>query len=152
AVLVDETDRGAAGIWSISCDEEHIYITHSGTHEVSIIDHKAMLSKFEAYKDKSRLDYDLNFLYGLRERVKLQGNGPRDFVLSGDKLIVPTYFADILNMIDVNTLELTAVNINPDRVDTPESKGEMYLMTPTAAIRAGRAVMVATLAMAARMA
>lgn len=126
AVLVDEPDRGAAGIWSISCDERHIYITHSGTHEVSIIDHPAMLRKFEAYKDKSRLDYDLNFLYGLRERVKLQGNGPRDFVLNGDKLIVPTYFADMLNVVDVNTLEVTAVNINPERVDTPESKGEMY--------------------------
>lgn len=64
AVLVDEPDRGAAGIWSIACDDKHIFITHSGTHEVSLIDHPAMLAKFESYKDKSRLDYDLNFLYG----------------------------------------------------------------------------------------
>ena len=108
AVLVDEPDRGAAGIWSIACDDKHIFITHSGTHEVSVIDHPAMLAKFESYKDKSRLDYDLNFLYGLRERVPLQGNGPRNFIFSGDKLIIPTYFADILNTVDINTLEVTA--------------------------------------------
>lgn len=126
AVIVDDPDRGAAGIWSIDCDERHIYITHSGTHEVSVIDQPGMLAKFEAYKDKSRLDYDLNFLYGLRERIPLQGNGPRDFVRSGDKLLVPTYFADVLNVIDVNTLELSAVNMNPERTETPENKGERY--------------------------
>jgi YVTN family beta-propeller protein len=51
AVLVDEPDRGAAGIWSIACDDKHIFITHSGTHEVSVIDHPAMLAKFESYKE-----------------------------------------------------------------------------------------------------
>ena len=126
AVLVDEPDRGAAGIWSIACDDKHIFITHSGTHEVSVIDHPAMLAKFESYKDKSRLDYDLNFLYGLRERVTLQGNGPRNFIFSGDKLIIPTYFADILNTVDINTLEVTATDMNPGRTETPENKGEKY--------------------------
>ena len=126
AVLVDEPDRGAAGIWSIACDDKHIFITHSGTHEVSVIDHPAMLAKFESYKDKSRLDYDLNFLYGLRERVPLQGNGPRNFIFSGDKLIIPTYFADILNTVDINTLEVTATDMNPGRTETPENKGEKY--------------------------
>ena len=126
AVLVDEPDRGAAGIWSIACDDKHIFITHSGTHEVSLIDHPAMLAKFESYKDKSRLDYDLNFLYGLRERVPLQGNGPRNFIFSGDKLIIPTYFADILNTVDINTLEVTATDMNPGRTETPENKGEKY--------------------------
>ena len=53
--------------------------------------------------DKSLLDYDLTFLYGLRERIPLQGNGPRCMVLTEDKLIVPTYFADVLNFMDVQT-------------------------------------------------
>ena len=38
AVLVDEPDRGAAGVWGIACDEKHIYVAHSGTHEISVID------------------------------------------------------------------------------------------------------------------
>lgn len=126
AILVDEPDRGAAGVWGIACNEDHIFVTHSGTHEVSIIDHVRMLSKFQTYKDKSRLDYDLNFLYGLRKRVRLQGNGPRSFLVSNDKLIIPTYFADILNMVDVKTMSVTAVEMNVGRTETKEQKGEKY--------------------------
>lgn len=126
AILVDEPDRGAAGVWGIACDEKHIYITHSGTHEVSIIDHPRMLTKFQSYKDKSRLDYDLTFLYGLRKRIHLLGNGPRNLLVSNDKLIVPTYFADILNIVDVNTLSVTTVEMNAGRTETKEQKGEKY--------------------------
>ena len=61
AVLVDEPDRGAAGVWGIACDEKHIYVAHSGTHEISVIDHSRMLDKFRNYADKGRLDYDLTF-------------------------------------------------------------------------------------------
>lgn len=126
AVVVDEPERGAAGIWSIACNDESIFITHSGTHEVSVIDHKAMREKFENYKDKSMLDYDLNFLYGMRERIPLQGNGPRCMILTGDKLIVPTYFADVLNVLDINSRAVTVVSMNPDREESMENKGEKY--------------------------
>lgn len=125
-VIVDDPDRGAAGIWSIACDPEHIYITHSGTHEVSVIDHKAMRQKFEAYPDKSKLDYDLNFLYGLRTRISLEGNGPRRMALNDKQVIIPTYFADVLNILDKETLELTSVALNPNREESPEQKGERY--------------------------
>lgn len=126
AVIVDEPERGAAGIWSIACNDQSIFISHSGTHEVSVIDQKAMLEKLEAYPDKSVLDYDLNFLYGLRQRVPLQGNGPRCMVLQGEKLLVPTYFADVLNIVDVNTLQVDAVVMNPDREESIENRGERY--------------------------
>ena len=126
----------------ITPDGKYIYVSHNlgrftvptsqlqqgwmNTSAFSVIDHPAMLAKFESYKDKSRLDYDLNFLYGLRERVPLQGNGPRNFIFSRDKLIIPTYFADILNTVDINTLEVTATDMNPGRTETPENKGEKY--------------------------
>lgn len=125
-VIVDDPDRGAAGIWNIACDPEHIYITHSGTHEVSVIDHIAMRQKFEAYPDKSKLDYDLNFLYGLRTRISLEGNGPRCMALNDKQVIIPTYFADVLNILDKETLELTSVALNPNREESPEQKGERY--------------------------
>lgn len=126
AVVVDEPERGAAGIWSIDCDNEHIYISHSGTHEVSVIDHPALREKFEAYPNKAVLDYDLNFLYGIRERVPLQGNGPRSMALVNGKLIVPTYFADVLNVMDVHTLDVTSVALNPERTELAIHKGEKY--------------------------
>lgn len=126
AVIVDEPERGAAGIWSIACNDQSIFITHSGTHEVSIIDHQAMREKFENYPNKSMLDYDLNFLYGMRERIPLQGNGPRSMILAGDKLIIPTYFADVLNFMDINSRIVTTTELNPGRTESVVNKGEKY--------------------------
>ncbi|WP_085536312.1 YVTN family beta-propeller repeat-containing protein [Massilibacteroides vaginae] len=124
AILVDEAEKGAAGIWSIACNEDHLYISHSGTHEVSVIDHKAMIRKFEAYPEKENLNYDLQFLYGLRERIPVEGNGPRNMVLTNDNLIVTTYFADMLNYLDVKTNVMSAVDINPGRTEAMTHKGE----------------------------
>lgn len=125
-VIVDEPERGAAGIWSIACNDESIFISHSGTHEISVIRHKEMLDKFLTYPDKKLLEYDLTFLYGLRERIPLQGNGPRSILLADRRLFVPTYFADILNVMDIHTLALTSANLNPERVESDIDKGEKY--------------------------
>lgn len=126
AVLVDEPDRGAAGIWGIACNEDAVFISHSGTHEVSVIDHPAFRKKFEAYPQKENLSYDLTFLYGIRQRIPLEGNGPRALVLTDDKLIVPTYFTDVLNVLDIRTRTLAAVALNPDREETDADRGERY--------------------------
>ena len=82
-VVTDEPERGAAGIWDIECDEANICISHSGTHEISLIRHKEMLDKFLAYPDKAALEYDLTFLRGIRKRISIEGNGPRAICLSG---------------------------------------------------------------------
>lgn len=126
AILVDEPDRGAAGVWNIACNDESVFVAHSGTHEISVINHPLMREKFEKYPNKEVLDYDLTFLYGLRKRIPLQGNGPRRMILAGDQLIVPTYFSDILNVMDVHTLSLAATDMNPGRTETAEQKGEKY--------------------------
>jgi DNA-binding beta-propeller fold protein YncE len=124
AILVDEAERGAAGVWGIACNEQSLFVAHSGTHEVSVINHPAMIEKFEAYPDKESLNYDLHFLYGLRERIPVIGNGPRSLVLTESQLIIPTYFADQLNFLDIHTNEITSVDINPGRTETMADKGE----------------------------
>ncbi|MDR2968152.1 MAG: YVTN family beta-propeller repeat-containing protein [Tannerellaceae bacterium] len=123
-VLVDEPERGAAGVWDITCNADYIFVSHSGTHEVSVIDHPAMREKFENYPNKNMLDYDLNFLYGLRERIRLKGNGPRNMLLHGMQLFIPTYFADVLNIIDIESRELQSVEMNPGRKESIIHKGE----------------------------
>lgn len=125
-VLVDEPERGAAGIWSIVCNEENIFISHSGTHEISVINHKALTDKFLSYPNKPALEYDLTFLNGLRKRISLEGNGPRTMWLEGSKLFVPTYFADKLNVMDLNTLNLAITDMNPSRSESDIDKGERY--------------------------
>ena len=124
SVMVDEPERGAAGIWGIRSNEQYIFITHSGTHDISIINHQAMLERFLAHPDRRRLEIDLNFLHGLRRRVILEGNGPREIYLTDSKLFIPTYFADVLNIIDLSSNELMpAVDLNPNRTETIEERG-----------------------------
>lgn len=126
SVILDDPERGAAGVWGIACDDDYIAVSHSGTHEVSLINHEEMLERFLACPDKSMLEYDLTFLYGSRRRVGLEGNGPRSICLSDGKLYVPTYFADVLNVVDVATADVRAVNLNPNRQETEVHKGEKY--------------------------
>lgn len=130
-VVTDEPERGAAGIWDIECDENHIYIAHSGTHEISVIRHKEMLDKFLSHPDKASIEYDLTFLYGIRERISVKGNGPRTIYLSEKKLYIPTYFADILNIFDTQTKKITDTDLNPGRTETDIHKGEKYFNDAT---------------------
>ena len=125
-VVTDEPERGAAGIWDVECDENNIYISHSGTHEISVIRQKEMLRKFIDTPDRSAIEYDLTFLKGIRTRIDMEGNGPRAICLSGEKLYVPTYFADILNVYDPRTGSLDSVDLNPGRTETDINKGEKF--------------------------
>ena len=109
-----------------------------------MIDHPAMLAKFESYKDKSRLDYDLNFLYGLRERVSLtRKRSPEILYFRGDKLIIPLLIsADILNTVDINTLEVTATDMNQVVRKRRRTRARNILTMRIIVIKAGRVVMV----------
>ncbi len=131
ALIVDEPERGAAGIWDIASDDTYIYISHSGTHEISIVDQTAMLDKLLKYPNKSALDYDLRFMYGIRRRVKIEGNGPRSIVAREGEVVVPTYFADVLNLIDVKSGKVSSISLNANREASDAQRGEMYFNDAT---------------------
>lgn len=125
AVLLDDPDRGAAGIWGIKTTPEKIVVSHSGTHDISVIDYEKFIKKLTTYKGSvDALAYDLRFMHGLRERVPLRGNGPRNFVVSQDKVYVPTYFADTLNIYNLESGTNEIVAMNPNRTETLSQKGE----------------------------
>lgn len=126
AVLLDEPERGAAGIWDVKCTADKIVVSHSGTHEVSLIDYPAFISKFEAYPQKDALAYDLRFLYGLRKRIPLVGNGPRCLMLKDGEAIVPTYFSDTLNIVDLNTTNVRSIALVKNRRENRVQRGEKY--------------------------
>ncbi len=132
AILLDEVDRGAAGIWDIQCTPEKIITTHSGTHEISIIDYKAFVQKYEGVPDKSSLAYDLRFLVGLRQRIPLVGNGPRNFVLKEQQAYIPTYFSDTLNIVNIQIpTEKTTTLMVHNRMESQVEKGEKYFNDAT---------------------
>lgn len=124
SVLVDEPERGAAGTWDVSCTNDKLVVSHSGVHEISVIDYSEFIKKFEAYPDKSNLNYDLRFLYDIRERIPLKGNGPRNFVLNGQTVYIPCYFSDDLNIYNLKNKNLESISLNPNRTETPEQQGE----------------------------
>lgn len=126
SVLLDEPERGAAGIWDIKSAGDKVVITHSGTHDISVIDYPTFIQKFEAYPQKDALAYDLRFMYDVRRRVALEGNGPRSLLLKEQTAVVPTYFSDTLNIVNLNTLQVSALPLVNNRKESRIQRGEKY--------------------------
>jgi len=124
SMLLDEPDRGAAGIWGIACTNDQLFVTHSGTHDISIINQKMMRERLEKYPDKKNLSYDLRFMYDIRKRLALVGNGPRNLSISGGKLFIPTYFSDTLNIVDIASETIKTIACNSKRKESAEHIGE----------------------------
>ncbi|MDO5487515.1 MAG: YVTN family beta-propeller repeat-containing protein [Rikenellaceae bacterium] len=124
SMSIDEPDRGAGGIWDIACDGEYLVVSQSGTHEVSIISYKPMIEKLLAYPDREKMDYDLYFMRGIRQRLPIAGNGPRNMELKDGVLYLPTYFSDTLNVVTLADSRVSAIAYNPDRVESAADKGE----------------------------
>ncbi|MBR5864453.1 MAG: YVTN family beta-propeller repeat-containing protein [Alistipes sp.] len=132
AVLLDELDRGAAGIWDVECVGDKMVITHSRTHEISVVDYPAFEAKYRQVEDKTMLSYDLKFMVGLRQRITLQGNGPRDFVADDEKVYIPTYFSDTLNIVSLaEPTDITSAALVAQRAESDIDKGEKYFNDAT---------------------
>lgn len=127
AVIMDEPNRGAAGTWSIVQGGDKLVVTHSGTHDISVIDFPKLLAKLSNYKGGvDVLAYDLRFLFGIRNRVPIVGNGPRVMAVSADKqrVYIPTYFSDTLNIVDLSDNSVSFFALNPARSETLAQRGE----------------------------
>lgn len=124
SMSIDEPDRGAGGIWDIACDKDYLVVSQSGTHEVSIIDYASMVEKLIAYPDHSKMDYDLYFMRGIRERLPIVGNGPRNMALKDGKIYLPTYFSDTLNIVNLSDRKVDYIAYNPNRVESAADRGE----------------------------
>ncbi|MEE8307613.1 MAG: hypothetical protein V3R81_10135, partial [Gammaproteobacteria bacterium] len=119
-VLLDDVDNGAANPWAVGCtsDGKYICVTHAGTDELSIIDAPAMMDKIRKYHadqrntqnrttgqdsygsygtsstPSSNIPNELSFLYGIRQRIRLCGKGPRSLAIVGSDIYVAEYFTD----------------------------------------------------------
>ena len=124
SMSIDEPDRGAGGVWDIACNSDYLIVSQSGTHEISIIEYAPMIEKLKAYPDLSKMDYDLYFMRGIRTRLPINGNGPRNMTLKDGKLYLPTYFSDTLNIVNISDQQVDFVAYNPHRVESPADIGE----------------------------
>ena len=125
-ILLDEPENGAAGSWGVDVNSEAIAVTHSGTHDYSLIDHEAMLRKLGSIEDPATLSYDLSFLTDIRRRYALKGEGPRAIHISNGKLFTGLYFSDAIQVDDLSTMKNIAYyDMNPQLVIDSVRLGEM---------------------------
>ena len=124
SMSIDEPDRGAGGVWDIACNSDYLIVSQSGTHEISIIEYAPMIEKLKAYPDHSKMDYDLYFMRGIRTRLPINGNGPRNMTLKDGNKYLPTYFSDTLNIVNISDQQVDFVAYNPHRVESPADIGE----------------------------
>ena len=139
-VLLDDVDRGAANPWDVKCtaDGGHLVITLAGTHELCLIDREglhARLSKAAAgepvtavTKTPEDVPNDFSFLVPLKQRVKLQGQGPRGLAVVGAKVFAAEYFTDSLGVIALEKGHPGKARSAPLQASVPVSevrRGEM---------------------------
>ena len=131
-VLLDDVDMGAANPWGITCspDGNLLLVSISGTHELMLIDRAGLHDKIADTVDISKIPNDLNFLHDLRQRLTLSGQGPRGAaVMKGDKLYVPLYFADAIDIIKYDSSSGASLEgsilLNSELILTQERKGEI---------------------------
>lgn len=151
-VLLDDVDFGAANPWGIACtaDGSKICITTAGTHELCVINAPALLDKLlkmpaneeearklgkqpdntGAYASFTATDVpnDLAFLVDLKQRIKLEGNGPRGVAVVGSKAYAAVYFSDTLAVIDLENKpgrRVSTIPLGPTPQLTVQRRGEM---------------------------
>lgn len=105
-VLLDGPFNGAANPWGVawSRDGSRLAVTHSGIHEVSVIDFPGLIRKLGAGGGRvTEVVDDLSFLTQLRQTVRLGGlgRGPRAAAIAGGRIFTANYFSDSLSVIDL---------------------------------------------------
>lgn len=132
-ILLDETEYGTAGSWGIDSYNGEIVVAHSGTHDFSLIDEGAFFSKLESTENKQSLAYDLNFLSGIRKRIKVPGNGPRAIAMDESGVWLGMYFSDTINQIVKPGDEAKIVSwpLNRGFTESKERLGEKYFNDAT---------------------
>jgi DNA-binding beta-propeller fold protein YncE len=130
-VLLDDVDFGAANPWAVkvSPNGNLIFVTHAGTHELSIINTDSLLRKvkrFQAIPGK-KPENILGFFMGFRKRISLTGYGPRDLEVTNSKIFIAEYFSDSIEILDFNQKSLQSYQIflNRKKGLSLERQGEM---------------------------
>jgi len=148
SVLLDDVDLGAANPRGIACsdDGKKLVVSQAGTHELSVIDRNVLHKKLDPLPNKPAdqtsaltTDYkegvpnNLSFLTGMRERIRLEGKGPRNLVIRNDKAIVTEHFSDTIAKVALTPQKLRVETsyliqqINSDYSNLPSARlGEMY--------------------------
>lgn len=145
-VLLDDIDLGAANPAAVACspDGRLLAIAHAGTHELSLIDRAALHERIdrvgrgepvtEVSKSVRDIPNDLSFLHGIRKRIRLNGNGPRQLVATPTGFLVACYFSETLHRVTTGSgLDATVADskLGGPLVESQERIGERIFFDAT---------------------
>ena len=129
-VLLDDTVKGAANPWGLAVvgKDEWLCVNASGTHELVAINLKEMMRRLNETKTPQEVVNDLSFLYGAKNRIPFEGQGPRELAVIGNKVYSAMRFSDTLNVVEIwddgpgaaVALPLTAAPKAPDLIRSGE--------------------------------
>ncbi|MBL7115319.1 MAG: c-type cytochrome [Kiritimatiellae bacterium] len=143
-VLLDDVALGAANPWGVTCtpDGKKICVSHAATHEISVIDTEALMAKLAPIPARATAgltipEYEslpdnpansLSFLTGIRQRIKLPGNGPRGIAVVGNELAVAQYFSDSIAMVslDNENADIRSIELGSNKEMDLVRKGHMH--------------------------
>jgi len=156
-MLLDDLSGGAADPWAVvaSADGKTLWVSHSGTHEVSILAigriHELLEGKVppevanvkhdlrkniwvRIARDRGELPKLANDLTALQiagtiRRAGSGGNGPRGLALAPDgrKLFVANYYSGTVGVLDASTGKLLGqIPTGPQPEAGPARRGEIY--------------------------
>jgi YVTN family beta-propeller protein len=139
-VLLDDVDLGAANPWDVKCtsDGRYLIVSLSGTRELCLIDREGLHARLSraavgeqitaVTRRPDDVPNDFSFLVPFKQRIKLQGEGPRGLAVAGAKVFAAEYFTDSLGVIDLekgNPWRARSVPLQPPAPLSDERRGEM---------------------------
>lgn len=150
-VMLDNIDSGAATPWAVawSPDGNQLLVTHASTHELSVIDFKALITKLEKIpmtpmpgqkthptaptRTAADVPNDLSFLLGIRQRIKLPGKGPRSISVANNLAWIANYFSDTLIRVELGTspARVHSSGLGPSPEMSTARLGELYFNDAT---------------------
>jgi DNA-binding beta-propeller fold protein YncE len=134
-VLLDDVHQGAANPWGVDLtdDGKHLVVSHSGTHELSVIETEKLISKLETHYENNKINYTdpyniLSYTYGFREKIKINGNGPRAITITGNKVFTADYFSGTLSLLNLESKRLKPQLISLGQTGplSQQRTGEMF--------------------------
>lgn len=143
-VLLDNIDRGAAHPWGVVCsrDGEFIYVTHAGTHELSRIHAPSLFQKLASLPIIDRrnnyqttpitaedVPNDLTFITEIRDRVPVNGLGPRAVAVIDNTVYTANFFSDDISAISWNgdeSFNIETLSLGEKTELTGTRLGELY--------------------------
>ena len=143
-ILLDDLDLGAANPYDVKCsvDGAKLFVSHTGTNELSIIDRKELhnrISKIENgstptlyAKTLAEIQNDLSFLQDIRTRINIEGKGAKGIVVSDNKVYVSIYFTGtIAEMKSEDNFSPSIIQLGVQPAPSQKRLGEMYFNDAT---------------------